>query len=361
LKLLKDCLLIQILVTPEKVLQLSPRELDLLVRQARHAFLLARLDYLFEQKDVKKQLPETVLRHLSSATVLSNKQTTAVHWEAQCLKKALTKAEIRPVLLKGGAYVYLGLPPMHGRIFSDIDIMAPRAQLEQAERALILSGWIRKALDKYDQIYYRKWMHEVPPLISRKRQTVTDLHHTILPPTSRLKVKTELLFEQARETDGALVLAPIDMVLHSATHLFCDGELEHGLRDLVDLDALLRHFGQCEAGFWENLVARSEELGLSRPLFYALRYSVLLLKTPVPDEVVERASGYAPIFRRVMDFQFRRALMPDHSSCNDSLTPVARWFLYVRSHYLRMPLFLLVPHLVRKAWKRRISEESDSA
>ena len=30
--------------------------------------------------------------------------------------------------------------------------------------------------------------------------------------------------------------------------------------------------------------------------------------------------------------------------------------LYLRSHYLRMPLYLLLPHLVRKAWMRRQDE-----
>ena len=32
--------------------------------------------------------------------------------------------------------------------------------------------------------------------------------------------------------------------------------------------------------------------------------------------------------------------------------------LYVRSHYLRMPLHLLIPHLTRKAWMQRFGEES---
>jgi hypothetical protein len=31
------------------------------------------------------------------------------------------------------------------------------------------------------------------------------------------------------------------------------------------------------------------------------------------------------------------------------MTGLARWLLYVRGHYQRMPLRLLVPHLVRKA------------
>src|SRR3546814_9997045 len=44
--------------------------------------------------------------------------------------------------------------------------------------------------------------------------------------------------------------------------------------------------------------------------------------------------------------------MPDHESCDGSLTAAARWLLYVRAHYLRMPLPLLLPHLLRKSLHR---------
>ena len=36
----------------------------------------------------------------------------------------------------------------------------------------------------------------------------------------------------------------------------------------------------------------------------------------------------------------------------DALTAAARWLLYVRAHYLRMPLHLLLPHLLRKSFHR---------
>ena len=90
--------------------------------------------------------------------------------------------------------------------------------------------------DAYDQRYYRQWMHELPPLRHMTRQTVLDVHHTILPLTAHLKPDPAKLWEAAVGIEGQVnfcVLAPVDMVLHSATHLFHDGELEHGLRDLV--------------------------------------------------------------------------------------------------------------------------------
>jgi hypothetical protein len=141
------------------------------------------------------------------------------------------------------------------------------------------------------------------------------------------------------------------MVLHSATHLFHEGEFDNGLRDLADLDGLLRHFGR-EPSFWAGLVPRAHELGLSRPLYYALRYARSLLETPVPAEVVDEARAGEPPgpLRPVLDFCFSRALRPTHSSCADRWTPLARKLLYVRSHWLRMPFPLLAVHLARKAF-----------
>ena len=69
------------------------------------------------------------------------------------------------------------------------------------------------------------------------------------------------------------------MVLHSAMHLFYDGEFDHGLRDLVDIHRLLQRFG-AEPAFWQALPGRARVLQLERPLFYALRYAAALLAQP---------------------------------------------------------------------------------
>jgi len=55
-----------------------------------------------------------------------------------------------------------------------------------------------------------------------------------------------------------------------------------------------------------------------------------------------------------MDALFVPALYPAHPSCDIALTGLARWALYVRAHYLRMPWHLPLPHLARKAVRRRL-------
>ena len=235
--------------------------------------------------------------------------------------------------------------------------MVPREALDDAERTLNQHGWLPEPLDPYDRLYYRDWMHEIPPLRHVKRGSVLDVHHTILPPTSKPKPDVRKLWQAAipvTEFEEIYVLAPTDMVLHSATHLFFEGELTNGLRDLVDVDDLIRHFSSQDAAFWQDLVDRAFELTLAQPLFYGLRYAQRILGTPVP-EFVQKAiarTGPTAVMQPLMDALFDRALMPNHPTCSDPATPMARWLLYVRAHYLRMPLRMLVPHLTRKGWRR---------
>ena len=113
----------------------------------------------------------------------------------------------------------------------------------------MLHGWATSKTTAYDQRYYRRWMHELPPLRHISRQTMLDVHHAILPITARLKPDSAKLLAASRPIAGEprlRVLAPVDMVLHSATHLFCNEDVGNGLRDLVDLDSLLREFAQRE-------------------------------------------------------------------------------------------------------------------
>ena len=349
-------LLVTALRSPWKLVTLNMSEWDVLVRQARNANLLARIAGLVE--DLKLTIHPGPRAHLESANAIAERQYAAVQWEAAKIARALADTGAPVIFLKGAAYVLAGLPVAQGRVFSDIDILVPKSLLPCVEAALMLHGWAGVEQDAYDNNYYRRWMHELPPMEHIKRGSVLDVHHAILPETSDRHPSSEKLIAASVPTEslGLRVLAPVDMLLHSATHLFDDGEWDHGLRDLVDLDGLLRHFGKDEL-FWKKLVPRAVELELARSLFYALRYVTRILHTSIPTEViraVDLVHGARPpdLLLMLMDALFLRALRPSHRTAQDALTPFARWLLYVRAHWLRMPPHLLIYHLLRKALKR---------
>jgi hypothetical protein len=337
-------------------LNFSESEWDLLVRQARSANMLARLCARFEESQLLDKIPQQVKFHFTSAKIAAQALKRSIRWEVHCICNALENTEIPVALLKGAAYAVGRLSAGIGRQFEDVDILVPKEELDTVERKLMLHGWVTTHIDSYDQRYYRQWMHELPPMRHVDRQSSLDVHHTILPETARLHPNPKKLFARAVLIDNdkpLYILSKPDIVLHSATHLFSDGELHNGFRDLTDLDLLLRDFGEKEQ-FWSELLSRAQEMELSKPLFYALRYTSRILGTPVPKEIMTQSEAQRPkgLSMLLMDYLFEHGLQPDHPTCRKPLNGLARWMLYVRSHYLRMPLQLLIPHLVRKAVKK---------
>jgi hypothetical protein len=344
----------RVLLAPALAASLALPDWDVLIRQARRANLLARLAACLPAD----QVPAVVRPHLESAPLLAQRQAASVQHELGFLRAALSALGAPVVLLKGAAYLVAGLQVGRGRMFSDIDILVPKTVLPQAETALVVNGWDFDDIDAYDSRYYRDWMHELPPMHHVRRGTALDVHHTILPPTARTQVASERLFEHLLPLPahpGLFVLPPTDMVLHSATHLFHEGEFDNGLRDLFDLDALLREFSAADTGFWAQLQTRASELGLAGQLHHALRYCERQLGTPIPPAVMARDKsefGSGWMRQAMLDFCFTRALRPPHASVALPGTSLALFALYVRSHWLRMPMGLLARHLGRKAWQR---------
>ena len=345
---------------PGQVRELNLQQWELLIRQARRANMLARLAVLLIDNNYYEAIPEQPRLHLKSAQIHAEQFSISLEFEINCIVKALKEIPIALVFLKGTAYHLATNQAGKGRLFSDVDILVPEEKLLEVERALISAGWMTNTLNPYDQKYYRQWMHEIPPLRHLKRQTSIDVHHNILPKTSRFCPDAKKLLANIVKIPekNRWVLAPEDRVLHSATHLFHEGEFTQGFRDLSDLDVLLKEFSTQE-NFWIKLLQRADELKQNIPLYYALRYTSKILQTPVPEKILKasKPKSLNRINTKFMDALFLRALLPDHESCNDHWSDLARWLLFVRSHWLKMPVYLVVPHLLRKALRRMQSKE----
>lgn len=346
----------RLLRDPAAAAALEVSDWELLLRQSRAEALTGAVAAVLEAAGMSGAPPPAAQRQLAWGATLARKHESDMRYEIARIRGALSGLAAPVVFLKGAAYLLMDLPNARGRIFSDVDLLTPRSAFKAAERSLVLAGWLPQKTDPYDQRYYREWMHEAPPLRHLQRGTVVDLHHAILPPTARPRIDMERLLADAREapgTDGALVLAPVDMTLHAIAHAFYDGFLEHGLRDLWDVTSLLRHFSNAEQEFWSRLVARAEQLDLGRTLWHALRYAKLVLGAPVPEWASDALKPQAPspAVQLLMDWTVLRASSPNHPSCESAGVRLSRLFLYTRSHCLRMPARLLLPHLSRKAFR----------
>jgi hypothetical protein len=349
-------LLLRAFQEPKSLDSINMHEWDLLIRCARSSKLLASLGKVIALNCTELVLPQKVMEHFQAAQQLVDYRQQLTMWELNRLDKVLSEIGVDIVVLKGGAYILLGLQMAAGRLLSDIDILVAKKDIERVEKCLLEQGWEATQLDDYDQQYYRNWMHEIPALKHRDRFIEVDVHHTILPLTSRLHPSPQLLLADAIVVGNSdyKVLSPYDMVLHSTVHLFYSAELNASdFRDLWDLHELLSFFSLQDTNFWVVLDKRAGELGLHRPLYYALYFSKQLLNTKVPTDLLLDNKGRPPnSIRILMEYCVPLALLPEHPEHPEKKVAFIRWLLYIRSHYLRMPPSLLIPHLLKKSKKR---------
>lgn len=350
-----DSHLANALADPGFIAGFSSRDWEALIGQARTSDLLGQLAGRLSAAP-SAAVPDAVQFHLDAALRIARLHRASLLNELASIGDALQGVGQPVLLLKGAAYAVCGLAAGHSRVFSDIDLMVVKDALRKAEGGLLRRGWLPTHLNSYDQRYYREWMHELPPIEHRSRGTVIDLHHTIVPPTSGHIPDPARLIADARPVqvphcpDIFRVLSPVDMVMHSACHLFY-GELQKGLRDLYDLHCLIGEFS-AEEGFWTHLLPQAQAHQLEYPVLLALRFAQRVFGTAVPEAIAEECDRR--LGRRwtgaLTDHLIDASMYALHPSSDSTWRRARRHILYARSHWLRMPLHLLIPHLAYKAF-----------
>jgi len=346
-------LLLTTILQPSLINSFNSKDWELLIRQARSAQLLSYLANLLTIDNVF-EIPFKAKQHLEAALIFSKKQKSNVTAECDRIGKILSDIGIKSIFLKGAAYSLTQLPLSDYRLLSDIDIMINKSELAKAENILFNHGWFSESLTDYDNMYYRKWSHEIPPLKHIKRQTVLDLHHNILPITTiNSHIEESALHNNIvaiNKSQYTYVLPSHLMLLHSAAHLFYESEFNKGLRDLIDIKELFLSFSSGDDEYCNKLIIYAKELGLERTLFYAMRYIEQILKCELPSNLKIELLPFSPpkAILFLMDFSFKNIFIPFHSSCYTKRFEISKTILYWRGHLLRMPLRLLVPHLTRK-------------
>ena len=348
---------LQALRQPTQALAWSPAQWEHVVRLARRLRLLARLAESLSQAGAMARLDSQVQRQLVSEMRLSRWRTAALVWASERVASSLEDLGCPIVLLKGGAYQGQQVDIARGRLPSDLDIMVPKAYLADACTRLHAAGWMSAAMDAHDQRYYHEWSHEVPPMTHPVHAIELDLHHNILPPVARTHVDADLLLARLQPSKWPAwqVLHPVDQVLHSAAHLFLDSEPIDRVRDLVDLDGLMRHFGDADPGFWPELPRRAQELGLSEPLAQAAHFTTRWLGTPIPSATLAIivSQGPGPMRRAWLMPLMSAVLTPTEPDAMPSLRQrFAAFVVLARYHRNRLPLRLLIPHLWHK-WRHK--------
>ena len=328
--------LVAALRNPESVAALDAKRWTALLTIARAERLVGTLAYRLEGKT----LPGAVAAILADERTNAEYQKRSALWEADCARRALADYPGKVVLMKGTAYAAAGLLASEGRHIGDLDIMVARDDLPQVEAMLLTAGWEWVKEDAYDDAYYRDHMHELPPMIHKERDRLIDVHHTTLPLTARPRPDARGMSVNAVAlANGLYVFAPTDMVIHSAAHLFADGELDGGLRNLWDIHCLLTEYA--DEVFWPAFKSRAEHHQLWPAVHRAARLANQLYGTQIPDD------WQSPNWQE----QYYVQRLTARDNWGRGTRKLTRLIFYIRSHWLRMPPLMLARHLWVK-WRK---------
>jgi hypothetical protein len=333
--------------TPKLVNNYSSEQWEGLVRILRGADLLASFFYLLQRSDLIKQVPLFALKHLESARVYADRQAHQVRHEAETLDTLMSTSNVKPIFLKGAAYVLRDNINHFGRVMSDIDILVKSEELETVEALLKKNSWATNVLDDYDQQYYRNWAHELPPYRHVYRGTTLDVHFTLLPPISGIEIDKCILFSEVQAVAGnKLVLSPNLLVLHCIIHLFFNEDFSKSFRDILDIHLLVEQLEASEG--LEKIRMLAVQMGFYKELYYALSIRDEIFHTNCLQDNKFHCPSIPLITRFFIQYVVYRSVMPSHDLIFSYWNNFARFIMYIRGHFLKMPLRILIPHMLVK-------------
>ena len=340
------------ILDPRTLRSTDPQALGTPARRARAAMPCSRIweDARVRRRDRRsagRAANQPAARRATAAARLAQ----LARWELTACGAFCSPPGIPMIALKGVACIVRAIPHAATRILSDIDVMVPRDRIDDAEAALLAGGWKGTKLDPYDQRYYRRWSHEIPPLSYPGRLLGVDVHHTICPPRSRLRPRSCAVLGRCRARGR-----------HRRSGAVCGRQraafgrafvLRLGFRrSLPRLGRPARIVGGVRQA--RGILAGADRACAGATAWdarfhYAFATLSTVLRTPIPRQTLRDARAFKP--NPVTEGWMRKALEAVLTPIDPARWPPATAAAYgccTRSHWLRMPAYALVPHLLRK-------------
>jgi hypothetical protein len=207
-------------------------------------------------------LPSEVSDFLSAVTTLNLERNDRISRETESVAALLNQIGIEPVLLKGTAYLVLGVfaSPAE-RYLVDVDLLIPKEHVDTAAALLITNGFVRDDTDRFG-----RFRHHHPPL-RRPGSISVEIHHTLgIGPSGSILPAQEVFARATRCSFGtSQVMVPCPE--HLAIHLILHSQLLHSyneriwppLRALYDLLKLRNRFA--DSIDWASVSRRFRRFG----------------------------------------------------------------------------------------------------
>lgn len=262
---------------------------------------------------VKQSAPELVTEPLWTPVIRARWQSAAhmIRLDAACkqVTAALEAAQIPALWLKGIALAHTVYPQPSLRTMSDLDVLVPYEQREQALAVVQGLGYHffpqRANLFGSSNLAEHLQFHHYQLRGGLYDSITLELHFHLLMPYRVLPYnKLAWFWSQTRQIHNGSrvrILQPEAHLLYLIAHaLIQHGEAELTQRQILDVHLLIMTYPRLD---WNRVVDQAAELGWGYAVDRALRRSIDWFATPIPAQALEQLAPYIasddPIARHV--------------------------------------------------------------
>ena len=242
-----------------------------------------------EGADLTKEraVPAAVRERLQTDFYSAAARGAVAEYQSAKVLRALTAAEVTTMVVKGAA-VGSFYPNPALRFYSDLDLMVPWTQLDEAERVLRgLGYWYSEAKDWWLDHFYH-----LPLMINDDGLLAVELHWRLDADEAFGRLPVDELWDRSvpwsLQGQPVLRLEAVDTVLHLCRHAVVQHRAQLGLRPVCDLAQVVKGWERVE---WEALKQRAARYGLARPVYLMLTLAEQMLGLDMPAGIV---SGLRP-------------------------------------------------------------------
>lgn len=260
-------------------------------------------------------VPGAVHVNLHSAYLKATARNMVMLHHAAAMLKALRGRGLEVIVLKG---LYLAETVHAGigsRIFDDIDLLLHRSDLPTALEEMQRMGY--ELSTWYDPSDPNPDLKHIPPLV-KQDAPIVELHWTILEEEEPFTIDVEGLWARSVPADIAGVdarrLRVEDLILHLSLHLTYQHRLAAGVRNMYDIDAVIRKGGVD----WTCLLTTTREWGAERVVWLTLRLLQSIAGTTLPVEVL---AGLLPVQPDPQVVEEARRQLLHHRTGEVAVTP----------------------------------------
>lgn len=357
--MLSEPLFFSVFSSPSQVETFSLAQWQSLLQQAYKASAVSRLYVRLNTEQLVDYIPEPLQWHFTSAFCRAEGCRRDFNYSLSKLVQHLSSVKTDICLLKGAAYAIDESNPVgKGRQFADIDLLVDRQYLNTVEQVLLWHGWHCEKETEYDDKYYRDWMHELPPMRHSELPVGLDLHHHLVPPTSKMHFEAGIFNSLLRPTDtkGMHLLTVPGQMLHTSLHMLTNDDLSGLLKDLMDFYILSEDIDRDR--HYLDLIGLATTLNIEVHVKRAIRIVAHLFSITLPAEVqqlVQPTSRLEGVVDRLYLNQISHQLLADPQTESYST-----FLLWCRAHWLKMPLPLLIKHTFSKFTRYVVENKTES-